>query len=176
LRRTRPRSPFRPGSNAAASLVYAGSGLGLLAGFLLLARAGQRLALPLLILAGYAISSLGNLLTGVSLAIVAALGFQVVRGLGLAAMDTGHNALIQRNVPPAMLGRVFGNVYGAVGVAAGVSYLLGGLLLDATNARVTLVVAGTGGLIATAAAAVLLPRAVRASAGAERADKSAAGP
>ncbi len=164
------------GSNAAASLVYAGSGLGLLAGFLLLARAGQRLAIPLLILAGYAVSSLGNLLTGVSFAIVAALGFQVVRGLGLAAMDTGHNTLIQRNVPPAMLGRVFGNVYGAVGVAAGVSYLLGGLLLDATNARVTLVVAGTGGLLAAAAAAVLLPRALRASASAGGADeKNAAG-
>jgi Na+/melibiose symporter-like transporter len=53
------------GSNAAASLVYAGSGLGLLAGFLLLARTGQWLALPVLIVAGYAVSSLGNLLTGV---------------------------------------------------------------------------------------------------------------
>jgi MFS family permease len=84
----------------------------------------------------------------------------VIRGLGLAAMDTGHNTLIQRNVPPEMLGRVFSNVYGAVGAAAGLSYLLGGLLLDATNARVTLVVAGTGGLLAAAAAAVLLPRAL----------------
>jgi MFS family permease len=149
------------GSNAAASLVYAGSGLGLLAGFLLLARTGRWLALPVLIVAGYAVSSLGNLLTGLSFAIVAALGFQVIRGLGLAAMDTGHNTLIQRNVPPAMLGRVFSNVYGAVGAAAGLSYLLGGLLLDATNARVTLVVAGTGGLLAAAVAAVLIPRALR---------------
>ena len=52
------------GGNSAASLVYAGAGLGMLAGFLLLARAGQRVALPLLIVAGYAVSSLGNLLTG----------------------------------------------------------------------------------------------------------------
>jgi MFS family permease len=152
------------GSYSAASLVYAGAGLGLLAGFLLIARAAPRLAMPLLIVAGYAISSLGNLLTGLSFAIVAALGFQVIRGLGIAAMDVGHNTLIQRTVPAEMLGRAFGNVYGAVGVAAGLSYVFGGLLLDATNARVTLIVAGTGGLVSAAAAAVLLPRALAARA------------
>jgi MFS family permease len=150
------------GSASAASLVYAGAGLGLLAGFLLIARAVPRLALPLLIVAGYAVSSLGNLLTGLSFAILAALGFQVVRGLGIAAMDVGHNTVIQRTVPAEMLGRVFGNVYGAVGAAAGLSYVFGGLLLDATNARVTLIVAGSGGLVAAAAAAVVLPRAIRA--------------
>jgi MFS family permease len=146
------------GSPSAASLVYAGAGLGMLAGFLLLARAAPRLALPVLIVAGYAVSSLGNLLTGLSFAIVAALGFQVVRGLGIAAMDVGHNTFIQRTVPAEMLGRVFGNVYGAVGAAAGLSYVFGGLLLDATNARVTLIVAGTGGLVSAAAAAIVLPR------------------
>lgn len=150
------------GSNSAASLVYAGAGIGLLAGFVLLARANTRLAVLALILAGYAVSSLGNLLTGVSFAIVAAFGFQVVRGVGLAAMDVGHNTLIQRHVPPEMAGRVFGNVYGAVGVAAGLSYLFGGALLDATSARTTLIVAGTGGLAAAAAAAITLPRAVAA--------------
>jgi MFS family permease len=152
------------GSNSAASLVYAGAGLGLLAGFLLIARAAPRLAMPMLIVAGYAVSSLGNLLTGVSFAIVAALGFQVIRGLGIAAMDVGHNTLIQRAVPAEMLGRVFGNVYGAVGAAAGLSYIFGGLLLDATNARVTLIVAGAGGLVSAAAAAVVLPRALAARA------------
>jgi len=150
------------GSTSAASLVYAGAGLGLLAGFLLIAKATPRLAMPLLIVAGYAVSSLGNLLTGLSFAILAALGFQVVRGLGISAMDVGHNTLIQRTVPAEMLGRVFGNVYGAVGAAAGLSYLFGGLLLDATNARVTLIVAGSGGLVAAAVAAVVLPRAIRA--------------
>jgi MFS family permease len=149
------------GSNSAASLVYAGAGLGLLAGFLLLARAAPRLAVPLLILAGYAVSSLGNLLTGLAATILAALGFQVIRGLGIAAMDVGHSTLIQRLVPPGLLGRAFGNVYGAVGAAAGLSYLFGGLLLDATNARVTLIVAGTGGLAAAGVAALVLPRALR---------------
>ncbi|HEV2372824.1 MAG TPA: MFS transporter, partial [Streptosporangiaceae bacterium] len=151
------------GSNSAASLVYAGSGIGLLAGFLLIARASQRPAVLVLILAGYAVSSLGNLLTGVSFAIVAAFGFQVVRGIGLAATDVGNNTLIQRQVPPEMLGRVFGNVYGAVGVAAGLSYLSGGALLDATSARTTLIVAGAGGLVAAAVAAIILPRALAAT-------------
>jgi MFS family permease len=153
------------GSNSAASLVYAGAGLGLLIGFVLLARTASGLAMPLLIVAGYAVSSLGNLLTGLSFAIVAALAFQVVRGLGIAAMDVGHNTLIQRLVPAEMLGRVFGNVYGAVGVAAGLSYIFGGLLLDATSPRVTLIVAGSGGLAAAGAAAVLLPRALCRGAG-----------
>jgi MFS family permease len=149
------------GSNSAASLVYAGAGLGMLAGFLILARAGQRVALPVLIVAGYAVSSLGNLLTGTATVILAALGFQVVRGLGIAAIDVGHNTLIQRAVPASLLGRAFGNFYGAVGAAAGLSYIFGGLLLDATNPRVTLIVAGSGGLAAAALAAILLPRALR---------------
>jgi MFS family permease len=148
------------GSNSAASLVYAGAGIGLLAGFALLARSGKRLGMTVLVLSGYAIASAGNLLTGVSFAIVAAFGFQIVRGLGLAAMDTGHSTLIQRMVPADMLGRVFANVYGAVGAAAGLSYLLGGLLLDAAGPRVTLVAAGTGGMLAAAAAALVLPRAL----------------
>lgn len=61
-----------------------------------------------------------------------------------------------------MLGRLFGNLYGAVGAAAGLLYISDGLLLDATNARVTLIVAGAGGLASAAAAAIALPRAIRA--------------
>jgi MFS family permease len=148
------------GSNSAASLVYAGAGLGMLVGFLLLARIGPRLVLPLLIVAGYAVTSLGNLLTGTATVILAALGFQVVRGLGIAAIDVGHNTLIQRLIPAHVRGRVFGNFYGAVGVAAGLSYIFGGLLLDATSPRVTLIVAGSGGLAVAALAAILLPRAL----------------
>jgi MFS family permease len=151
------------GSNSAASLVYAGAGIGLLAGFLFIARASKRLTVLVLILSGYAVSSLGNLLTGVSFALVAAFGFQVVRGIGLAAMDVGHDTLIQREVPPEMLSRVFGNVYGAVGASAGLSYLLGGVLLDASSPRVTLIVAGAGGLAAAMLAAITLPRALAAA-------------
>lgn len=131
------------------SLLYAGVGAGLLAGFALLTRFPHRIPVVALLLAGYLVSSLGNLLTGTAWAIAAAFGMQCVRGLGLSAMDTAHNTLIQRIVPAPLLGRVFANVYGAVSLAAGLSYLFGGLLLDATNPRVTLIAAGAGGIAVT---------------------------
>jgi ABC-type branched-subunit amino acid transport system substrate-binding protein len=85
--------------------------------------------------ADFAISSAGNLLTGLAWAV--AFGVQTIRGVGIAAMDAAVNALLQRNVPRAFVGRVFGSLYGAIGVAAALAYVLGGLLLDATNPRVT---------------------------------------
>ena len=78
-------------------------------------------------------------------------------------MDVGTNTLIQRLVPPAMLGRVFGNLYGAIGIAAGLSYVLGGLLLDLTSPRLTFIIAGAGGLLATLATALALRRTTKAS-------------
>ena len=60
---------------------------------------------------GYAVCSLGNLLTGWPGGRGRA-GFQAVRGAAISAMDVGHQTLIQRVVPAPMLGRVFANVYG----------------------------------------------------------------
>ena len=117
--------------------------------------------MPLLLIAGFAVSSVGNLLTGLAWAVAAAIALQAVRGFGLAAMDVASSTLLQRTVPPGMLGRVFGNLYGAIGVAAATSYLAGGVLLDATSAPVTLMVAGVGGLVATGVVALRLPRAMR---------------
>jgi MFS family permease len=151
--------------NSAASLLYAGAGLGLLAGFILLTRVAPSAATAVTLLTGYTVSSLGNLLTGLSFAVVAAFGFQILRGAGLSAMDVGHTTLIQRSVPSHLLARVFGNVYGAVGIAAGLSYVLGGLLLDATDPRITFMIAGVGGLLAAALMAIFLPRALRNAAG-----------
>jgi hypothetical protein len=107
------------------------------------------------------VSSAGNLLTGLSWAVAVAFGLQAVRGLGIAAMDVGGTTLLQRTVPAAMQGRVFGAFNGAIGVAAGLSYAGGALLLDATSARATFLIAGGGGLIATVATAVALRSLVR---------------
>ena len=85
-----------------------------------------------------------------------------VRGIGIAAVDVAVTTLIQRAVPPGMLGRVFGNLYGAVGLAAGLSYILGGLALNTTSARVVFMVAGVGGLLVTGATAAVLLRHARA--------------
>ncbi|KAB2340029.1 MFS transporter [Actinomadura rudentiformis] len=145
------------GGDSAVGLLLAAVGLGLFAGYALLAR--PRLALPVLLLAGFAISSAGNLLTGFAWAVGAAFAVQATRGIGLAAMDVATNTLIQRNVPAPLLGRIFGSLYGAVGVAAALSYLGGGLLLDLTSPRTAFIAAGTGGLLVTLATAVALRRA-----------------
>jgi MFS family permease len=158
---------------SAAGLLLAAVGIGLLAGYALLARTGGRApkdrgttpAVPrtppaaALLLGGFAVSSAGNLLTGLAWAVAAAFAVQAVRGLGIAAMDVAATTLVQRVAPPGLRGRVFGSLYGGIGVAAALSYLLGGLLLDRTTPRVAFVAAGAAGLLATAATALALRRA-----------------
>lgn len=152
------RDTLRSG-DASVGLLLGAVGIGLLIGYALLTRWSARLAMPVLLVAGFAVSSGGNLLTGLAWSVAAAFTVQAVRGLGLAGMDIASATLLQRTVPAGMLGRVFGNFYGAVGVAAALSYVGGGLLLDATDAPTTLVIAGGGGLVVTALVAVSLTRA-----------------
>jgi MFS family permease len=147
------------GGEGAVGLLLAAVGIGLLAGYALLARARGRLPLTVLLLVGFAVSSAGNLLTGLAWAVAAAFGVQAVRGLGIAALDVAATTLVQRIVPPRLLGRVFGTLQGGIGVAAALAYLLGGLLLDRTNPRVAFVSAGAAGLLATGATALGLRRA-----------------
>jgi MFS family permease len=78
-------------------------------------------------------------------------------------MDVAATTLVQRTVPAELQGRVFGSLYGGIGVAAALSYLLGGLLLDRTSPRVAFVAAGAAGLLATGATALALRRAVHRS-------------
>ncbi|HEV3505898.1 MAG TPA: MFS transporter, partial [Actinomycetes bacterium] len=147
------------GGEGAVGLLLAAVGVGLLAGYAVLARARRQVAMPALLLAGFAVSSAGNLLTGLAWAVAAAFALQAVRGLGIAALDVAATTLVQRIVPPGLLGRVFGTLYGGIGVAAALAYLLGGLLLDRTTPRVAFVTAGAAGLLATAATALALRRA-----------------
>jgi MFS family permease len=147
---------------SAAGLLLAAVGIGLLAGYALLARTPMlRGTTPRtgLLLAGFAVSSAGNLLTGLAWAVAAAFAVQAVRGLGIAATDVAATTLVQRVAPPGLQGRVFGTLYGGIGVAAALSYLLGGLLLDRTTPRVAFVAAGAAGLLATGVTALALRRA-----------------
>jgi MFS family permease len=149
------------GGDPAASVLYAAVGVGLLVGYALLARYAGGVSTVFLLLLGFGLSSAGNLLSGLAWAVAAAFVMQIIRGVGISAMDVATNTLIQRLVPPTMLGRVFGNLYGAIGIAAGLSYVLGGLLLDLTSPRPTFIIAGTGGLLATLATALVLRRAMK---------------
>ncbi|MEV6651206.1 MFS transporter [Streptomyces sp. NPDC051219] len=147
------------GGDSAVGLLLAAVGIGLFAGYALLGSRGPKFSMTVLLLLGFAVSSTGNLLTGLAWSVAAAFAVQATRGLGIAAMDVATNTLIQRTVPTDLMGRVFGSLYGAVGVAAAISYLGGGVLLDLTTPPVALIAAGTGGLVATLATALALRRA-----------------
>ena len=146
------------GGEAATAALYAAVGVGLLVGFGLLGRRRLPPAASVAI-AGFALASGGNLLTGLAWSVGAAFAFQALRGIGNASIDVGVSTVIQREVPAALRSRVFGTVFGGVGVAAAGSYLLGALLLDVTDARTTFVVAGAGGLVAAMLTAVAVRRA-----------------
>ena len=111
-----------------------------------------------MLVTGYALNSLGNLVTGLAGSAIVALLLQTIRGLGIAAQDVAASTLIQRATPRSLQGRTFSLFYGAIGLAAGVSYLLGGVLLAVTGPRVTFMVAGCGGLFTAATTAIVLSR------------------
>jgi MFS family permease len=144
--------------NSAASLLYAGADVGLLVGFIVLTRI-PRIPAALLFIVGITVSSAGNILTGLSWLISLAIGSQIVRGIGLALQDTGSNTLLQRHVPTGMQSRVFGNLYTAIGLAAGISYLAGGIALASISPRVVLAGAGAAGLLVSIGTAIALARA-----------------
>jgi MFS family permease len=149
--------PLAAGGFAAGAL-YAAVGVGLLIGYVLLGRRGSSPALPMLVVAGCTLNSLGNALTGLAWSVAAAFALQLMRGLGISALDVGVTTLMQRVVPPGMLGTAFGTLYGAVGMAAAASYLLGALALELTGPRVTFLIAGTAGVVVSAATAAAFMR------------------
>jgi len=136
--------------DAGVSMLYAGSGIGIVIGFAVLGR--WKVAALMMAIVGMAVSCAGNVLTGLSPAIGIAVAMQGVRGIGNAWVGVGTDTVVQREVPRAVRGRVFANVYGGVGIAAGISYLVGGPLIDAIGPRAVLVGGGLGGLACAAIA------------------------
>lgn len=134
-------------SDSVAGVILGAVGIGLLTGYALLAKGSARLSMVALLVTGFAVSSAGNLFTGLAWGVASAFALQAVRGLGIAAMDVAHSTLIQRLVPGDRTGRVFGNFYGGIGVAAAVSYIGGGLLLDAVGPELTFVLSGGAGVL-----------------------------
>lgn len=136
-------------SESVAGVVLGAVGIGLLLGYALLARGSARWSMVTLLVTGFLISSAGNLFTGLAWGVASAFALQAVRGLGIAAMDVAHSTLIQRLVPGDRTGRVFGNFYGGIGVAAAISYIVGGLLIDTLGPQLILVLAGGAGVLVT---------------------------
>jgi MFS family permease len=144
------------GGDRLASVLYAGSGVGLLIGFLLLARR-RALTARVALLLGFVLTNAATTLTGATRVVFVAVAFQCVRGLGISLVEVGHNVAIARAVPPHLRGRVFANLYAALGVAAGIAYVVGGRLVDLTSPRAALVVSGLLGLAVVAVMATRLP-------------------
>jgi len=136
---------------SAVGLLYAAGGAGVLVGFGALTRRRPR---PMTIaLLGLALACLGNALTGIAPVIALAVAMQAARGVGNAWVGVGTDTVIQREIAPHLRGRVFANVYGGVGLAAGISYLAGGAAVDALGPRVVLTGGGIAGLACAAIAA-----------------------
>jgi MFS family permease len=137
-------------------VLYAAVAFGLVVGFALLALRKVELAPAAAFVGGCVVVGGGEVLTGIASSIAIAVVFQIVRGLGTAAIDTGLQTMLQRSVPPEMLGRVFANVFGAVGVTAALSVGVAGPVLDATSPGTVLVLSGIAALAAAAISATLL--------------------
>jgi MFS family permease len=136
-------------------------GVGMIAGSLMLARAGASRDSALLFLGGLAFAGLGLVLTGLAPALVFAIGFQALAGIGNGIDNVAQITLLQQIVPAPMQGRVYGVVSTAAFAGAGIASLFGGVLLDLTSPRLVFVVAGAG-LIAVCALAAPTLRSSRA--------------
>ena len=139
-------------------------GIGMIAGALLLARAGSGADTALLFLGGLALTGLGLALTGLAPVLAVAIAFQALAGIGNGIDNVAMNTLIPQEVPAPLLGRVFGVVSTFAFAGAGVASLAGGVLLDLTSPRLVFVVAGAG-LIAVCALAAPTLSSSRAHAG-----------
>jgi MFS family permease len=146
------RETFHSG-NSGVSVLYAGVGAGLLLGFLALSRRTAGAAVRVAVI-GLAVCSVGNLFTGLAPVLLLAFAAQTVRGMGVSLIDLGTTTLVQRSAPPEIRARVFANLYGGVGLAAAISYVGGGALVDVLSPRAVLILAGAGGLAASALAFV----------------------
>jgi len=122
--------------------------VGMIAAPLLLLRGGTRLPTELVLLLGLGLTGSGLVLTGLAPSLGIAVAIMVVGGAGNGLENVATDTIIQKTVPRAMLGRVFGVVYGPIFLGESLAYALGGTLLELTSPRTVFFVAG-GGVLAT---------------------------
>jgi MFS family permease len=147
------------GAGAAGYGVLASAyGVGMVLGPLLLLRWSERIDPARTLLWGTALLGVGGLLTGFAPTLLAAVLAQSAGGIGNGFENIGNDTLIQRTVPRAMLGRVFGTVYSGAFLASSLAAALGGPLLDWTSPRTVFIISGSGVLLGLAVLWFLLPR------------------
>jgi MFS family permease len=97
---------------------------------------------------GTAATAIGTTLTGLAPTLGAVYPAQVVSGMGNGIELAAGNTLIQRQTPPAMLGRMSGASQTCVAIGFLVAYIGGAALVGATSPRKAFLVAGVGSALA----------------------------
>jgi MFS family permease len=134
----------------AFGLVSAAFGVGMIAASLGLSIRRTSIALTTLLVAAWLASGAGTIATGLAPLIAIVAVSQAVSGFGNGLENVAADTLIQRAVPPHMLGRVFGLVSTAAFGGSTLAYAAGGPLLDLTSPRAVFMIAGAGILVVTA--------------------------
>lgn len=131
-------------------LVSAAFGVGMLGVSLGLSWRRLPIGLSTLLIVAWVASGVGTVATGLApLVALVAVG-QAVSGLGNGLENIAADTLIQRAVPPEMLGRAFGVVSTAAMGGSTVAYAAGGVLLDLTSPRAMFLIGGVGTLVVSA--------------------------
>jgi MFS family permease len=156
------------GGDIAFGIVSSAFGVGMLVASLALTRWERLVTARAAFIGGWFLTAAGTLATGLAPTVAIAVGAQWLGGLGNGVGNVGGDTLIQRSVPPSMLGRVFGLTKTAAFIGASFATAIGGVLVDLLSVRAVFVAASVGVLVASIGGLVLLPR--------ERATTPFAGP
>lgn len=133
-------------------------GIGMILASLVLLKVATRFDARRLFLAGWMISAVGTFATGLAPVLAVAIAFQIFAGSGNGIDNIARDTLIQRTVPDAMLGRVYGLTGTAAFLSSGIAYAAGGALLGVFSARTIFMIAGAGTFAAVLLASAMLPR------------------
>lgn len=146
-----PVTDASPGFLASGTgLVSAAFGVGMIGVSVGLSWRSLPVALSTLLIVAWVASGVRTVATGLApLVALVAVG-QAVSGLGNGLENIAADTLIQRAVPPEILGRAFGVVSTAVMGGSTVAYAAGGLLLDLTSPRAMFLIRGVGTLVVSA--------------------------
>lgn len=127
-------------------------GAGMVVGSALTAILDNRVNLILLYFTGIFVWAVALVATGLSPTFAIALGALTIAGVANGVDNVATDTILQKQVPDALLGRVFSVRFMGYSVAEAVAYPAGGLIVDAVGPRTTYLFAGS----ATAVAGVLI--------------------
>jgi MFS family permease len=113
---------------------------------LLALRVSKRVSIVLFLLGGTALMGVATALCGLAPTLVFALLAQGGVGVGNGVKNIADDTLLQRSVPRALLGRIFGVAYALPYLALLITYGAGSLLLQLFSPRAIFLIAGIGTL------------------------------